>query len=249
MSYTYLQERGEESSAECFSDIPLSALSKSKSIPERCYSNGNETESSLDSRSGMTCKPSTEGHGEGKSISSAVDSLVRTLAAREKELESTGSEAGCGERWQELPVKFDLVTSSWKTHQCLWEEDLPESSVILPRCGIAQGGVCSELAISELGISVKDSGWWLPTICKSESKGSGRRRWRGSPDYRGAKMSEGLRTCREDPIYLTPSFGEIAMGFPLMWTELQQLETHSFHKWLQQHSSFCLKENVKDRRK
>ena len=245
MSYTYLQALGEESSAECFSDIPLSALSKSKSIQERCYSNGNETESSHDSPSGMTCRPSTGNRGEGKSISSAVDSRAKTLAAREKEPVSTESEAGCGERWQELPARFDLVTSSWKTHLCLWEEDLPESSVILPRCGIARNGVCSELGISELGISVKDSGWWLPTICKSESKGSGRSRWRGSLEYRGAKMSEGLRTCREDPIYLTVSFGEIAMGFPLTWTGLQPLETRSFRKWQQQHSSFCLKQNAR----
>lgn len=238
MSYTYLQEQGEESSAECYSDIPAYALSKSKSILERCYSSDSETVSSHASQYGMTCKPSTGDRGGEKSMSCAVASPAKTSVPPEKARGLMASEAECGRRWQELSMRYDRVTSSWKTHRCLWEEDLPESSVILPRCGMIRDGVCWALDISELGICVKGSGWWLPTICKSESKGSGRSRWRGSPEYRGAKMSEALRTCREDPIYLTPSFAEIAMGFPITWTELQPLEMHSFHKWLQLHSQF-----------
>ena len=77
---------------------------------------------------------------------------------------------------------------------------------------------------------------FLPTICKSESKGSGRKRFIGSPDFRGAKMSEGLRTCKEDPIYLNHLFAEKVMMFPSMWTSLQPLEMHKFQEWQQQHS-------------
>lgn len=44
----------------------------------------------------------------------------------------------------------------------------------------------------------------LPTLGKNENKGSSRKRFLGSPDFRGAKMSEGLRTCADDPIYLNP---------------------------------------------
>lgn len=47
----------------------------------------------------------------------------------------------------------------------------------------------------------------------------------GSAHFRGAKMSEGLRTCETDPTYLHPSFAEAVMGFPIGWTELEPAET------------------------
>ena len=65
---------------------------------------------------------------------------------------------------------------------------------------------------------------FLPTLGKNENKGASRKRFRGSPHFRGAKMSEGLRTCEEDPIYLHPSFAEAVMGFPIGWTELEPAE-------------------------
>lgn len=60
----------------------------------------------------------------------------------------------------------------------------------------------------------------LPTLGKNEPKGAGRMRFRGSPEFRGAKMSEGLRSGPGDPIYLHPDFAELVMGFPPGWTEL-----------------------------
>lgn len=66
---------------------------------------------------------------------------------------------------------------------------------------------------------------FLPTIGKNEPKGASRKRFLGSQHFRGAKMSEGLRTCEEDPTYLHPSFAEAAMGFPIGWTELGPAET------------------------
>jgi hypothetical protein len=66
---------------------------------------------------------------------------------------------------------------------------------------------------------------FLPTIGKQESKGSSRKRYLGSQHFRGAKMSEGLRTCEDDPIYLHPCFAEAVMGFPIGWTELEAPET------------------------
>lgn len=66
---------------------------------------------------------------------------------------------------------------------------------------------------------------FLPTLGKSEPKGSSRKRYRGSVHFRGAKMSEGLRICEEEPAYLSPCFAEAAMGFPIGWTELGHAET------------------------
>jgi len=71
---------------------------------------------------------------------------------------------------------------------------------------------------------------FIPTLGKNESKGSSRKRYRGSPHFRGAKMSEGLRICEDDPIYLHPCFAEVVMGFPIGWTELEPQATPSSRK-------------------
>lgn len=69
---------------------------------------------------------------------------------------------------------------------------------------------------------------FLPTIAANEGKGSCRDRYRNSPTFRGAKMSEGLRTSSKDPIFLNPSFGELIMGFPRGWTDLNASVTPWF---------------------
>lgn len=71
---------------------------------------------------------------------------------------------------------------------------------------------------------------FLPTLGKQEPKGSSKKRFRGSPHFRGAKMSEGLRICADDPIYLHPSFSEAVMGFPIGWTELEPVAMQSSPK-------------------
>jgi site-specific DNA-cytosine methylase len=79
MSYTYLQEQGEVSSAGCFSDIPQSVLLRLNLTAEKSYSKDNETESCQSSQFGTMLPPSTELLGEGKSMSSAEASRVRTF--------------------------------------------------------------------------------------------------------------------------------------------------------------------------
>ena len=71
---------------------------------------------------------------------------------------------------------------------------------------------------------------FIPTLGKNEPKGSSRKRFRDSPHFRGAKMSEGLRICADDPIYLHPCFAEVVMGFPIGWTELAPQATPSYRK-------------------
>lgn len=66
---------------------------------------------------------------------------------------------------------------------------------------------------------------FLPTLGKNEPKGCSTARYLGSERFKGSKMSEGLRTCATDPIYLHPSFAEAVMGFPIGWTELEPAET------------------------
>ena len=75
-------------------------------------------------------------------------------------------------------------------------------------------------ALQASGLHTLDNGSFglaLPTLGANETKGSSHKRFRGSPHFRGAKMSEALRICAEDPIYLHPSFARIAMGYPVEW--------------------------------
>mgnify|MGYP007071577764 CR=1 FL=1 len=67
----------------------------------------------------------------------------------------------------------------------------------------------------------------LPTMGATEEKGTVKNRYVGSPNFRGSRTAEGLRTSSKDPIYLNPSFAEAIMGFPIGWTELSASETPS----------------------
>jgi hypothetical protein len=78
----------------------------------------------------------------------------------------------------------------------------------------------------------------LPMLGANEGKGASKTRFSGSPDFRGAKMCEGLRICKEDPIYLNPSFAELTMMWPLGWTDLKPLGTDKYREWQQQHGIF-----------
>ena len=140
MSYTYLQERGEESSAEFFSDIPAFVLSRLNRTAVRFCCNDNATESCQSFQSGTTCEPSTESPGGDSSTSSAVGSHARTFQQQEREPGSTENEADCGVKWHALFRKYDRDSRSWKTHRCLFSEVCPEYSLTLPKWGWMRGG-------------------------------------------------------------------------------------------------------------
>ena len=260
MSYTYLQEQEEASLAGCFADIPPYVLSRLNLTAERSYSKDNETEYCQSSQSGTMSAPLTEQPGEGKWISSAVDSLAKTSHVLEKVQESKVNEAVCGNTWQELSVKFDLDTHSWKTHQCLWDEDLPLSSVILPKWGMMQSGALLERIMSPLLTNETESGLW-PTPCTnginggSNSRKAAKKRgmWptpqanedaagtpKGNmqkmlgnhPDIRGTTPEEWAGGT------LNPTWVEWLMGWPLGWTDLKPLEMDKFQQWQQWHGKF-----------
>jgi len=160
MSFTFLLAHGEESSAASFSGIPPCVLSRSNPTVGKSSSNDNATEFSHASPSGTTCEPSTASPGAAASMLSAEASRVRTSQPPEKAQALRESGAGCGERWRELSARYDLVSRSWKTHQCLWVEVLPWSSVTLPRWGMMRAGVLSERITPEPLTSGIESGYW-----------------------------------------------------------------------------------------
>jgi hypothetical protein len=121
----------------------------------------------------MTFRPLTENLGAGLLMWYLEDSRAKTFHALEKERESKASEAVCGNTWRESSVKFDLNTLSWKTHQCLWEEDLPSSSLTLPKWGMIRSGVLWERITSPLHTDETESGFLLPTpTCADATMGA-----------------------------------------------------------------------------
>ena len=231
MSYTYLLEQGEESSAEYFSDIPVSVLSKLNLTQERCSCSARETESCQSSPSGTTFEPLTQRHGVNTLTSCAAGSHARTLAQPVKASASLASEAAFGLNSPESFAKLHLDTSSWKTPHCFALAGLDEFSETWPLWGMMHNGECWELKTPDLSIPGPACGYLLPTPSGTSNHGknhvSGRLdEWGGSGNlWRGTEI--GRLHC--------PRFEEWLMGWPDQWTELTPYETAKFQQWLHSH--------------
>ena len=269
MSYTYLQEQGEVSSAGCFSDIPQSVLLNLNLTAEKSYSKDNETASYQSFQSGMMSAPSTEFRGEGKSMSSAEDSRARTFQAQGGGLELKASEADSGQKWPESLAKYDRNSRSWRTAQCLLFEDLTECLAIFPRWGMMHDGELWELTMSAHLTEENESGFLpdginffhTPNTTGLDGGSNSRKALKKrqemmwpSPRTRGLCGGSGHKEMliqkigKEEGVKifnggtLNPTWVEWLMGWPIGWTDLKPLEMVRFQSWLQQHGEF-LEEN------
>jgi len=236
MSYIFLLEQGEESSAECFSDIALCAQWKSNHTAEKSCCKDSETESCHGSQSGTTCAPSTASRGEESSMSCAVASHVRTSAQPGKGLESLAPDLACGRRWRASWTKYDQDTSSWKTRQCSFLEGLDEFSETWPKWGMMHDGECWELPTPGLNTEENESGF-LPTPLASDGDGGGICRSKNGREYnlRDWWANQGLGKRRQDR---NPEFWEWVMGWPIGWSGLEPLATDRCQSWLHSHTFF-----------
>lgn len=214
------------------------------------------------SQFGLTCSLLTEDHGEELLTLYLEDFHARTLAQQEKAQVSTVLDQACGPKWLELLVKYDLDSCSWRTHQCLFPEDLPESSVTLPKWGMTHNGHVFQHPISERPISATDFGL-LPTPMASDWKrnGSPADFLRKSPClgaiakmYPTPKALDGNKRGKisADPRnglagavksghaggMLNPDWVEWLMGWPIGWTDLKPLEMDKFQLWQSMHTNF-----------
>jgi hypothetical protein len=173
MSWLYLPELVVESSGGNSSDGDVSQPSKKIPTAKAFYSHGKPMEFSRFSRFGMTLLPLTDDHGEALLTSYLAGFHAKTSALPEKAPELTAIDPGSGNTWHELSMKFDPKSSGWKTHRCLFDEDLPESSVILPQWGMMHDGVLSERMTPALHITGKESGYWpTPVVSRGENYGN-----------------------------------------------------------------------------
>ena len=230
MSYTYLLEQGEESSAECFSDIPESVLSSLSLTAEKSCCSGSETDACQSSQFGTTCEHSTESRGGDVLTLCAEASRAKTLAARERERALRASNLGCGGKCPEWFAKFNPNTYLWKIRQCFMFEDLEDPLSNWPKWGIMQDGECWEPMTPVFATTVKECGF-LTTPSGTSNHGnnhvSGRLdEWGpGSNPFRGTPI--GKLHC--------PRFEEWMMGWPDRWTEMTPYETAKFQQWLESH--------------
>ena len=156
------QELEEEFSEDIYSDGKQSAQLSGNLTQLAYLSPDKMTKFSRLSRFGMTFKPLTESRGEDLLMWYREDFLAKTYPVLDEAQELTELGQACGAKWHELSAKYDLDSCSWKTHQCLWDEELHWSSVILPRWGMTVSGVLFQHPTAERPISETGSGLWAP---------------------------------------------------------------------------------------
>ncbi len=235
---------------ESFSDIPAYVLLRLNLIAAKSYSNGNGTESCQSSRFGTMFGRSTESRGKAVLTLSPEVSRARTYRKQTRTLTAlTVREAAFGERCRESSAKYDPISCSLKTPQCLLFEDSTESWVILPEWGLMRNGecfgetspeclnavpVCSLEPITDVPkeyliktpsmIRAIERDWMqeantLPTLTTKI-------RERAPCPYWKTPIG---------PRYLTEGEAEALMGWPIGWSGKNALETDKFQLWLSSH--------------
>ena len=240
MSYTYLRDAGEESSAECFSDIEQSAPWKSNHTAAACYCNGSAIESCRAFRSGTTCEPSMGDRGAESLMSSAAASRAKTSQLLGVAQESTENGLDCGPKCEGSSARYNPQSRSWKTRQCSLFGGLESFSENWPRWGSMRNGEFWARATPERPTNANESGCW-PTPTKTigpkqslEAIEAARDRYRRGQ----SKFNPGVTLEAKVGGVPNPMFVAWLMGWPLTWTNLQPLETDKFRKWLHSHTNY-----------
>lgn len=211
MSYIFSRALVEEFLEANCSESEPSAPSNSNPTPQAYCSPARMTDYSRLSRYGMTYAPLTDDRGAALLTWYLEASRARTFQPREKAPALTAPAPGSGGKCTELSMRYDRNSHSWKTHLCLWAEDLPESSVILPKSGTMRNGLCWERTTWEPRTSGNASGYlhMIPTptaTTKGLDGGTNSRKallkkgvWIGTPTASGKKRSEKFREGNKLP--------------------------------------------------
>ena len=230
MSWHFLQEQEEASWEGSSLDGAPSALLSLMPTAAACSSPDSEMGSSRPSPSGTTSAPSTGGHGEGASMSSAEDSPARTSPALEAEQGSTARAVGSGWKWRGSFAKYDPATSSWRTRQCSLAGGLDAYSGIWPRWGSMRDGECLVQSMSAPPTDENASGL-LPTPTKRDWKDT------GSAEALRRQVKNGHQATLGRAVggALNPTWVEWLMGWPIGWTDSQPLAMAKFRQWFDSH--------------
>ena len=205
------------------------------------------------SLSGVTFRPVTDDLGAGLLTWFLAGSHARTSASQEMAPALTVLDPACGTTWQELSVRFDLNSFSWRTHRSLWDEDLTEFCLTFPAWGLMRDGVLWEQLPQTFHTGAKGSGWW-PTPVKFDANLPGMMPKNGDStrtDMHG-KARKVLRDGRTASmglsrliIFMTGKFPkaeafEELMAWPNGWTALAPLGMDKFQQWQLAHGTCSL---------
>src|SRR5215208_4069085 len=112
-----------------------------------------------------------------QSISSRLDSLVRTSALPATGLDFRAPDLDCGLKGVESLASYDHGSHSWKTSQLCLTGVWAEFSQTWPRSGMTRNGNAYRRA-SSVRSTCENASLSLPTIGKNEFKGSSKVRYR-----------------------------------------------------------------------
>ena len=182
MSWLFSQALvAEYSAATCWGGAPFAPLSVMPT-PHKFWRNDKTMEPSQLSRFGLTCAVLTEDHGAALLTWFLADSRVRTYQLPGMATASMVPALASGAKWHESSARYDLDSSTWKTHRCLWEEDLHWSSVTLPKWGMTRSGALFQHPTAERPISVTAFGLWQTIVADDAvSRPGGKWNSRGEP--------------------------------------------------------------------
>jgi len=198
------------------------------------------------------CQKILKKHWPTKPISSCVKSLnkalmasleashAKTLASAENKTGYNGTPPAMPQtvqdfsgRWLEPFAWFDLKSGSWKTWQSCLLDTWGGYSQPWPPAGMMRNGIAwRRQALAHP--TTADGFTCMPTPLAQEGAGCSRKRFKGSPNFRGTRTAEALRTSFESPEYLNPSFGEAIMGLPKDYTLLETETPHALSENLQE---------------
>lgn len=173
---------------------------------------------------------------------------AKTYQAPDPALVSKDRAQVSGKTWLESSVRYCRVTSTWKTHQCLWAEDLHWSSVSLPRWGMTQNGVLYQQLISERPINGIASGssqkktkgkashlWPTPVASMANGSSLNALTRKSGADRSNDRLDHAVMALHGG--HLNPVWVEWLMGWPSGWSDLKPLEMARFREWQQQYSA------------
>lgn len=161
--------------------------------------------------------------------------------------ELTASVPDYGNTWPASLAKYDPITRSWKTLQCLLWEDSTELLGTWPKWGFALHGECFPLPMLEHDTSANASGSW-PTPTKWNKRGvvvdTYNRVKAGITSRKsGAQIGSALNwfpPAVENWTVagmLNPELMERLMLWPIGWTALHVPATDRFRQWLRSHGA------------
>ena len=208
------QVLAEEFSLGSCSDGEQSAQSNENPTPLAYLQQDRMTAFSKLIRSGTMYGRFEESLGEDLLTWFLADSLAKTSAHPVTVQESRAPSQACGSTWQESLAKYDLSSRTWRTVHSLFPEDLPWSSVILPRWGTMRNGDVYQRQAWEPITSGIEFGSLLPTpTCHNAKEGA------YPAEY--TRNTPTLATHVGGKIH--PNFVEWMMGWPENWTQLKSL--------------------------